>query len=95
MPIFPTCSIGIATFPEHGQDAELLIQCANTALMKAKGQGRVQTCLYSSTLSRQIQERMHMGGELAQAINRDQLHLMVQPQMHQCSTLVGGEILLR
>ncbi len=93
--IFPTFSLGIATFPEHGQEAEPLIQCANTALMKAKSQGRVQTCLYSSTLSRQIQERMHLGSELAQAINRDQLRLVVQPQMHRCSTLVGGEMLLR
>jgi diguanylate cyclase (GGDEF)-like protein/PAS domain S-box-containing protein len=93
--IFPTFSLGIATYPEHGQDAEPLIQCANTALMKAKNQGRMQACVYSSTLSRQIQERMHLGSELAQAITREQFRLMVQPQLHQCSTLVGGEMLLR
>jgi diguanylate cyclase (GGDEF)-like protein/PAS domain S-box-containing protein len=93
--IFPTFSLGIATYPEHGQEAEALIQCANTALMKAKSQGRVQVCVYSSTLSRQIQERMHLGSELAQAITREQFRLMVQPQLHQGSTLVGGEMLLR
>ena len=63
--------------------------------MKAKSLGRVQLCAYSSTISRQIQERMELGSELAQAINRNQLRLVIQPQMHRCSALVGGEMLLR
>lgn len=95
LPVFPTFSIGLATYPEHAQDGKSLIQCANTALMKAKSLGRIQMCAYSSTISRQIQERMDLGSELAQAIKRNQLRLMVQPQLHRSSSLVGGEMLLR
>ena len=95
LPVFPTFSIGLASYPEHGQDGKSLIQCANTALTKAKALGRIQFCAYSSTISRQIQERMELNSELAQAINRHQLRLVVQPQLHRNSGLVGGEMLLR
>ncbi|MBM5823873.1 MAG: EAL domain-containing protein [Cyanobacteria bacterium M_surface_10_m2_119] len=95
LPVFPTFSIGLATYPEHGQDAKSLIECANTALTKAKAQGRIQFCAYSSTISRQIQERMELNAELAQAINHHQLRLVVQLQLHRNGQLVGGEMLLR
>ena len=95
LPIFPTFSMGLATFPEHAQEAKTLIQCSNTALMKAKGLGRIQMCAYSSTISRQIQERMELGGELGRAIDRNQLRLVVQPQVHRSAGLVGAEMLLR
>ena len=91
----PTFCIGIATYPEHAQDGQGLLQCANTALMQAKRSGRSQVCAYSSTLSRQIRERLQLDGELAQAQAREQLRLMVQPQVHSSGALVGGEVLLR
>ena len=34
------CSVGIAIFPEHGQDADTLVRCADMAMFKAKQQGR-------------------------------------------------------
>lgn len=95
LPLVPTFSLGLASYPEHGQDSQQLIQCANTALTKAKNQGRIQVCTYSSTISRQIQERMHLGSELVQAIDRQQFRLVVQSQVDGDSTLVGGEMLLR
>ncbi|WP_399217920.1 diguanylate cyclase domain-containing protein [Synechococcus sp. ATX 2A4] len=95
LPLLPTFSIGLASYPEHGQNGQALIQCANTALAKAKSQGRIQVCAYSSTISRQIQERMHLSGELSQAIGRNQFRLVVQPQVHRSSALAGAEVLLR
>lgn len=91
----PSLCIGIASYPEHAQDAQALLQCANTALTQAKRIGRGQICAYSSTLSRQIRERLELDGELAQALDSQQLRLMIQPQVHQSGTLIGGEVLLR
>ena len=91
----PSFCLGLASYPEHAQQAETLLQSANTALMQAKRQGRGQICPYSSTLSRQIRERLQLSGELAQAIEADQLSLQVQPQFTTTGALAGGEILLR
>lgn len=91
----PSLCIGIASYPEHAQDAQSLLQCANTALTQAKRLGRGQICAYSSTLSRQIRERLELDGELAQALDGQQLRLMIQPQVHKSGTLIGGEVLLR
>ena len=91
----PTFCIGIASYPEHAQDGQGLLQCANTALMQAKRSGRSQVCAYSSTLSRQIRERLQLDGELTRALAQGQLRLMVQPQIHKSGALAGGEVLLR
>jgi diguanylate cyclase (GGDEF)-like protein/PAS domain S-box-containing protein len=95
LPLTPTFSVGLACYPEHAQDSRPLIQCANTALMRARAMGRNQLCAYSSTISRRIQERMAMGSRLSQAIDREELRLQVQPQRAADQALVGGEILLR
>ncbi|MCP9933040.1 diguanylate cyclase [Cyanobium sp. Candia 9D4] len=95
LPLDPTFSVGIATYPEHAQESRTLIQCANTALMKGKAQGSTQVCAYSSTISRQIQERMELSIQLSQAVEREQFRLLIQPQRTASNALAGGEILLR
>jgi len=95
LPLLPSLCIGLASYPEHAQTGQTLIQCANTALSKAKSLGRNQVCAYSSTISRQIQERIHLSSELGQAIDRQQFRLVVQPQVHCSRALVGAEMLLR
>ena len=35
-----SCSVGIAIYPEHGQDADTLVRCADMAMFKTKQQGR-------------------------------------------------------
>jgi diguanylate cyclase (GGDEF)-like protein/PAS domain S-box-containing protein len=95
LPLVPTFSIGLATYPEHGQVAKTLLECANTALMKAKSLGRVQVCTYSSTISRQIEERMQLTTELTNAINQHQFRIVVQPQLDLANRIDVGEVLLR
>lgn len=41
-----TCSLGVATFPEHGEQAELLMARADEALYQAKRTGRNKTVIY-------------------------------------------------
>jgi len=96
LPLRPTVSMGVSCFPEHGSASSLgLLQCANTALMEAKRQGRGQLRAYSTTLSRQIRERLVLDGALHKAITREQLRILVQPQSDRAGQLCGGEVLLR
>ncbi|HQY75426.1 MAG TPA: diguanylate cyclase [Rhodoferax sp.] len=45
-PIRTTLSIGVATFPEHGQTQDALVRSADQALYQAKSAGRDRTVLY-------------------------------------------------
>ncbi len=94
-PVRPTVCIGISSYPEHGSDSRQLLQCANTALMEGKRKGRSQLQAYSTTLSRQIRDRLELDGELNSAIAREQLRILVQPQSDRAGQLVGGEVLVR
>jgi diguanylate cyclase (GGDEF)-like protein len=40
-----SCSFGLAVFPDHGQTTEALIDAADTALYRAKGEGRDRVCV--------------------------------------------------
>lgn len=42
-----TLSIGIATYPDHGQSPEDLIECADQAMYQAKTAGRNRVCVFT------------------------------------------------
>lgn len=91
----PTSCVGVATFPEHGTDPESLLQCANTALMEAKHNGKQQLRAYSTAMSAQLRERLELEVQLAHAVDREQFRLVYQPQVDRRGKPVGAEALLR
>ena len=42
-----TVSLGVAAFPDHAQEAEALLRCADEALYNAKGAGRNRVLGYA------------------------------------------------
>jgi diguanylate cyclase (GGDEF)-like protein len=52
--IFISASIGVAMFPEHGQDAETVVRHADTAMYGAKKLGKDTTVLYSPAMSGEV-----------------------------------------
>ncbi|MCP9859203.1 MULTISPECIES: bifunctional diguanylate cyclase/phosphodiesterase [unclassified Cyanobium] len=92
----PSASLGVALAPDHGQDPDTLLRCANTALMEAKQHGKNQLRVYSPEISLQLRERLELELSLGRAIDREQLQLVYQPQIDRGGRrIAGAEALLR
>ena len=91
-----TCSIGVAVYPEAGQDAETLIQSADAAMYKAKKEGKDHVKFHTPDMSEQARERRTLESGLRRALEKDELSLEYQPII-QIATgkVLGVEALLR
>jgi diguanylate cyclase (GGDEF)-like protein len=88
-------SIGIALFPEHGDDSETLLQRADVAMYQAKA-ARSGHAFYERDRDRHSRERLALIGELRDAIGTDQLVLHYQPKLDVETGAVGDvEALVR
>ena len=88
-------SIGIAVAPEHGQDADTLLRCADVAMYQAKRSG-MGVAVYSRAEDQHRPDRLALLGELRHAIDHDELLLHYQPKLDlRDGTLVGVEALVR
>jgi EAL domain-containing protein (putative c-di-GMP-specific phosphodiesterase class I) len=74
-------SIGIALYPEHGQDVATLMRRADVAMYAAKRSGSGYT-VYSAERDEANAMRLVMTGELRRAIDGDQLLLHYQPKIN-------------
>lgn len=91
-----SASIGIAVYPNDGQDFETLIRCADMAMYQAKSSGRGSFSFFSAELNKLAQERLTLEIALREALQRDQLRLHYQPQIELNSGhLYGVEALAR
>jgi diguanylate cyclase (GGDEF)-like protein len=80
-----TSSIGVAMFPDDGQDAATLLKHADTAMYHAKSSGRDNSQLYSARLTEKAIHRLDLETSLRAAISRDEFRLVYQPQV-ECSS---------
>lgn len=88
-------SIGAALFPEHGQDSNTLMRCADIAMYLAK-RDRLGWALYRPELDEHSPRRLALITDLGPAMRDNQLYLMFQPKIDLHSGhLTGFEALLR
>ena len=91
-----TASIGVATCPQDGRDAQTLQKHADTALHRAKDQGRNSFCHYSPQGDVHSRERLTLEAHLRRALARGELDLHYQPkQAIAGGAITGMEALLR
>ncbi|NJL43421.1 MAG: EAL domain-containing protein [Pseudanabaena sp. SU_2_4] len=83
-----TGSIGIAVYPQDGQDAETLTKNADAALYRAKEGGRNDFQRYMVNINSQACELLALESSLHQALERQELIIYYQPQVN----TVTGEI---
>ena len=74
-------SIGIVFAPEHGTDAETLLQKADLALYAVKSSGRNDFRVFQSELTAAADIQKSMEGELRDAISRNEFELHYQPMI--------------
>ncbi|MCK6413901.1 MAG: EAL domain-containing protein [Azonexus sp.] len=91
-----TASIGIATYPNDGQDAKTLLMAAESALYSAKADGRNLYKFFSHEMNELGARMFKLERMLRQALDNAEFSLVYQPQVDAHSgRLVGVEALLR
>lgn len=91
-----SASVGISLFPEDGEDSGTLTKSADSAMYRAKEQGRNQYQFFTEELRVLAYKRLAMESGLRNALRENGLHLVFQPQMELDSGhLIGCEALLR
>lgn len=91
-----TSSIGVTLFSGAGETAEDIVRRADTAMYKAKEEGRNAIRFYLPEMQAQVRDRLAMENDMRIAMERDQFKLFFQPQIDiQTGELIGAEALLR
>ena len=93
---FLSASIGVALAPADGEDAKLLIKCADSAMYQVKSEGRNDVRFFAGGLSDERSEQLQLASELPLAVQRGEVDLYYQPIFAIGSrSVVGLEALLR
>ena len=94
--VFTTPSIGIAMYPDAGDNAKRLIKAADLAMYEAKKRGGDRFQYYSSALNAKLAQREELEVGLRHALVRNEFVLHYQPRIDVASgRLIGLEALLR
>jgi len=90
-------SIGISLYPSDGDSATQLIQHSDTALHRAKDQGRNTLQFYLTELTLAANHRLEMELQLRRALERGEFQLFYQPlvDFKPASRCIGAEALIR
>ncbi|WP_299403913.1 bifunctional diguanylate cyclase/phosphodiesterase [Acaryochloris sp. IP29b_bin.148] len=92
----PACSIGIAHYPDDGQDLASLIKAADTSLYAAKERGKNRLAFYKPELTQAAEYRFRVEQHLREAVEKQQLSLVYQPQVQiRTGSIIGVEALAR
>ena len=90
-----SASLGIARFPDHGNDAVTITQRADVAMYAAK-HDLSGFAVYAEAQERSSRADLTLKSELRQAIEKDELVLYYQPKIdHGTSRVMGVEALVR
>ena len=94
--LFISASVGIAAWPDDGDDAATLLKSADTAMYSAKHNGRNNYRFYLASMNENAAQRLQTERELHLAIERGEFELHYQPKVRLATgALSGFEALLR
>jgi diguanylate cyclase (GGDEF)-like protein len=91
-----SCSIGIAVFPDDGDDFETLLRLSDIGMYQAKESGRNMFRFYDEAMNSNILHNLHLTSSLRLALARHEFILHYQPVVDIVSgRMVGAEALIR
>ncbi|MEA4825639.1 MAG: EAL domain-containing protein [Clostridium sp.] len=91
-----SASIGIAVYPEDGEEAELLLKKADTAMYRAKENGKNNYQFYSQEMDTASIERFRMESNLRRALEQNEFIVYYQPRVDAATEkIIAVEALIR
>jgi len=91
-----TTSIGVSFYPDDGTSSELLLKNAETAMYRAKDQGRNNYQLYASGMNVSAFKQLLMENSLRRALEKEEFVIYYQPQISLITQkIIGAEALVR
>jgi predicted signal transduction protein with EAL and GGDEF domain len=94
--LYVSASMGISVYPLDGDDAEALVKNADSAMYRAKEQGRDNFQLYAAAMNESAVERLSLESALRKALGRRELIIHYQPLLDlRRGRVQGMEALLR
>lgn len=94
--LYAAASIGIATYPDDGADADTLLKHADLAMYQAKDGNSNSFRFFERQMTLHLVERQEIESDLRRAIDRDQFVLYYQARVDLITEqIVGVEVLIR
>ncbi|BBO04504.1 diguanylate cyclase (GGDEF)-like protein/PAS domain S-box-containing protein [Bradyrhizobium ottawaense] len=88
-------SVGIAFYPDDGVNAATLLANADSALYRAKREGRGRVRFFESEMDQELRDRRLLQHDLRLALEQNQFLVYFQPQARVDGEVIGFEALLR
>ena len=93
--IFVTASIGISMYPQDGDDVDVLMKRADTAMFRAKEHGG-SYLFYEKEMEAVVVSKAEIEQDLRHALEREEFDVFYQPKFNlQTSKIHGVEALIR
>ena len=94
--LFVTASIGVSIYPNDGYSSHTLIKHADTAMYKAKDDGKNRYSFYESAMTKQAEERVYLETSIRDAIKNEDFLVYYQPKVCvKTDKIIGMEALVR
>ncbi|MDT8310589.1 MAG: EAL domain-containing protein [Methylophaga sp.] len=91
-----TASVGMALYPQDGEDASTLLRHADLAMFYAKEQGRNNYAFYAPEMNKTVSRRLSLEQKMHGALERGEFYLQYQPlYLLKDNQWTGVEALLR
>ena len=90
------CSLGVAVYPNDGNNSTQLIERADMAMYRAKETGRNNFQFFTEEMNEKLLERLMLEEAMRKAVERGEFVLYYQPQVDfRTGRVVGAEALIR
>ncbi len=90
-----TSSFGVTLYPEPNDSATEILKQADTAMYRAKDEGRNRICFYNPAMQEAANRRLILEKELRTAISNKEFEMFYQPLVSRTGGHIGAEALLR